>query len=190
MTDKYHIISNELSIILCYNFKVNIMKRILVPTDFSDNAYSALYYATRLFKNEACQFYILNAGDVEIPLFTGIIDTSTGDEQIRKESKEKLEETFHSIIRDSEDFGHVFETICTAKKLHEVIEETVKQRKIDLIVMGTKGATGAKGFFMGSNTSNIIQKIKCCPVLAVPHEFNFENTETTFSEEDVITKKQ
>ncbi len=152
------------------------MKRILVPTDFSNNAYNALYYATRLFKNDACQFYILNTCDVEIPVLTSIIDTTHGDEQLRKESKEKLTETFHSIVRDTEDFNHFFETISTTKKLPEVIEETVMNKGIDLIVMGTKGATGAKGFFMGSNTSNIIQKIKCCPVLAVPDEFNFEKS--------------
>ncbi|MBQ0734780.1 universal stress protein [Aquimarina celericrescens] len=151
------------------------MKRILVPTDFSDNAYNALYYATRLFKNESCLFYILHTSEVEAPILTSIIDNSYSDQQISREPHEKLMETFHSIVRDTEDFDHTFETISGTNKLLETIEETVKDKGVDLIVMGTKGATGAKGFFIGSNTSNIIQRIKCCPVLAVPDEFNFED---------------
>ncbi|TPN87470.1 universal stress protein [Aquimarina algicola] len=153
------------------------MKKILVPTDFSNNAYNALYYATRLFKNEKCQFYILNTYDVEVAVLAGIIEMKQGDQELRKESEEKLEETYHTIIRDTEDFEHRFECISSSERLIDTIEQTVKEKKIELIVMGTKGATGAKGFLMGSNTSNIIQKIKCCPVLAVPDEFYFEDPE-------------
>ncbi len=145
------------------------MKKILVPTDFSDNAYSALYYATRLFKNEPCRFYILNTLDPD-----SVLVTSKKDHQLVNESKERLTEVFHTIVRDTEDFDHSFEIISTTEKLLDTIEETVKNKGIDIIVMGTKGATGAKGLFIGSNTANIIQKIKCCPVLAVPDEFNFE----------------
>ncbi len=145
------------------------MKNILVPTDFSDNAYSALYYATRLFKNEPCRFLILNTLDPDPAIISG-----HGDSQLINESKEKLTEILHSIVRDTEDYDHSFESISTTEKLLETIEKTVKDKGIDLIVMGTKGATGAKGFFIGSTTSNVIQKIKCCPVLAVPDEFNFE----------------
>lgn len=147
------------------------MKKILVPTDFSNNAYNALYYATRLFKNEACQFYILNTCEIETPVLT----SSNGSQQIQQESQEKLAETFHSIVRDTEDFKHSYETISTAKNLQQSIEDMVIEKNIDLIVMGTKGATGAKGFIWGSNTSNIIQRIKCCPVLAVPEDFYFED---------------
>lgn len=52
----------------------------------------------------------------------------------------------------------------------------MKTQNIQLIVMGTKGAKGATGFFMGSNTANITQKIKNCPVLAVPEEFDVERS--------------
>ena len=39
--------------------------------------------------------------------------------------------------------------------------------------MGTKGATGAKELFFGSHTVKIIKKIKTCPILIVPDEYNF-----------------
>ncbi|GAA4272854.1 universal stress protein [Aquimarina gracilis] len=163
------------------------MKRILVPTDFSNNAYNALYYATRLFKNEPCKFYILNTCDINRSAISGNKDSEDLDQEVSKRANEKLTETLHSIVRDTEDFDHTFGTILSAKKLLETIEETVKSEGIDLIVMGTKGATGAKGFFIGSNTSNIIEKTKCCPVLAVPDEFNFEDTrEIAFSGQKLV----
>ena len=40
-------------------------KKILIPTDFSKNAWGAISYAIDLFKNEACEFYILNAYDID-----------------------------------------------------------------------------------------------------------------------------
>ncbi len=154
------------------------MKRILVPTDFSHNAYSALFYATRFFQNETCQFYIINTFDVNTPVLTSRIDTSKGDllyRQLRKESQEKLTEISHSIVRDTEDLDHTFEIISVSKKLDETINKIIKSKHIDLVVMGTKGKTGAAAIFMGSNTVKVIQKIKGCPILAIPDEFDFEN---------------
>lgn len=153
------------------------MKRILVPTDFSNNAYSALFYATRLFQNQPCQFYILNTFEVNTPLLTGRIDTSKGDDlyqELSARSSDSLATTFHSIVRDSEDFKHTFETISISKGLTETINKTIKNKNIDLVVMGTKGVTNATTLFMGSNTVKVIQQTKKCPVLIVPNEFDFQ----------------
>ncbi len=152
------------------------MKRILVPSDFSDNAYRALYYATHLFKEKACEFYILNTFDVDTPILTSRLDTSKGNllyQQRSKASKEGLTNTLNSIKEEAENFDHTFETISISKKLTETINKTIKSKNIDLVVMGTKGASGVKEVFMGSNTVKMIQKIKGCPILTVPDEFDF-----------------
>lgn len=36
------------------------MKRILLPTDFSDISVNAIQYALSLFAEETCEFYLLN----------------------------------------------------------------------------------------------------------------------------------
>src|SRR5690606_4326761 len=54
----------------------------------------------------------------------------------------------------------------------------VSTKDVDLIVMGTQGATGAKEIFMGSNTVKILKKIKNCPVLVVPSNYNFQRLKT------------
>ncbi len=155
------------------------MKRILVPVDFSNNSYSALFYATRLFQNYSCQFCILNTFEVNTPILTSRINTNKGDvlfQKLRKESEEKLVAIKHRIVRDSEDLQHTFETISVSKNLAETISKTIGKKNIDLVVMGTKGATGAKEIFMGSNTVKVIQKIKKCPVLMVPDQYEFKKT--------------
>lgn len=153
------------------------MKRILVPTDFSDNAYNALFYATRFFKGQACKFYVLNTFEVHTPVLTSRMNTEKGDSLYRKlskKSKEKLTETFHSITRDTDDLNHSFETISVSKNLSDTINKAIEKYDIDLVVMGTKGCSGTKEIFMGSNTVNVIKKIKNCSVLAVPDEYDFD----------------
>jgi nucleotide-binding universal stress UspA family protein len=161
------------------------MKRILVPTDFSNNAYSALFYATRLFQGQECQFYIVNTFDVDTSVLTSRINTAKGDllyQELSNESQEKLTETLHSIVRDTEDFKHTFETISVSKKLADTINKTIKSKKIDLVVMGTNGASGAKEVLIGSNTVKVIKNIKDCAILAVPDEFDFKKpTEIAFA---------
>ena len=46
-------------------------------------------------------------------------------------------------------------------------------QSIDFVIIGTKGATGAKEFFFGSNTVSIIKRMKICPVLVIPDEYDF-----------------
>ncbi|WP_025743241.1 universal stress protein [Aquimarina pacifica] len=153
------------------------MKRILIPVDFSNNSYNALFYATQLLKAQSCQFYILNTFEVKTPVLTSRIDTSKGDriyKQLSNASQEGLAETFHAITRDTEDDNHNFETISVSKNLITTINKTIVKKEIDLVVMGTKGATKAKQIFMGSNTVKVLQSIKDCPVLIVPDEFTYE----------------
>ncbi|MBP2831492.1 universal stress protein [Aquimarina sp. U1-2] len=153
------------------------MKRILVPTDFSHNVYSALLYATRLFQNEDCEFLLLHTFKVNTPLLTSRIDTNKGKllfRQLYSQSQEKLRESLYRIRRDTEDYNHSFEMISVSKELTTTINKTIKNKKIDLVVMGTKGASGVKEVFIGSNTVSVTKKIEGCAVLAVPDEHDFK----------------
>ena len=56
---------------------------------------------------------------------------------------------------------------------HTRIRRWDQKNDIDLIAMGTEGASGAEKFFFGSNTMKVIKSIDQCPVLMVPDEYNF-----------------
>jgi nucleotide-binding universal stress UspA family protein len=54
----------------------------------------------------------------------------------------------------------------------DTVKGVVETKNIDLIIMGTKGATGAKEVLFGSNTANVVKKSKCT-VIAIPPNYGF-----------------
>ncbi|MEW7290014.1 universal stress protein [Aquimarina sp. 2304DJ70-9] len=152
------------------------MKRILLPTDFSDNAYNAIRYAVQFFKNDQTTFYLLNtftpvsyhAGYlIENPTLYGMEDVGMIN------SKRDIERTEEKIKKEFNNSKHDFVRISAFNTLIGEIHEVIEKYNIDLLVMGTKGATGAKEVFIGTHTMYTIKKVKC-PVIAVPSGFEYE----------------
>ncbi|MBP2831491.1 universal stress protein [Aquimarina sp. U1-2] len=152
------------------------MKRILLPTDFSENAFNAIRYAMHFFKNNTTTFYILNtftpvsyhAGYlIENPTMYGLEDVAMMN------SKKELERTEEKIKNEFDNPKHTFKKLASFNTLVGEIKVAVEKYAIDLIVMGTKGATGAKEVFIGTHTMYTIKKVKI-PVLAIPSGYEFE----------------
>lgn len=153
------------------------MKNILVATDFSNNAYCALFNATKLLASRPCTFYILNVFDEKTPLLGKKAKLFGGKkllEQLQTESTEKLTEIQHKIVLDNENPEHKFQTLSKKGTLSKTIVNLIDERKIDLVVMGNKGLTEAVDIFFGSNTIKVVNKITQCPILAVPGEMDFK----------------
>ncbi|UWX54495.1 universal stress protein [Maribacter litopenaei] len=70
---------------------------------------------------------------------------------------------------------HTLHTISAFNFLSEAIKRTIAEKDIDLVVMGTQGASGTKGVIFGSNTVKAMEIIRECPVLAVPKDIQFTN---------------
>ena len=154
-----------------------LMKHILLPTDFSDNSWNAIIYAIKLFKNEDCTFHLLNTYTPAIyrldyvigyPEQFGLVDA------VRNTSRRNL---YDMVSRISSEFPkngkHNFRTHAKFDTMVSGVRESVDNLNIDLIVMGTKGATGAKEVLFGSNTVHVFKNIKC-PILAIPSGFEYE----------------
>ncbi|MDE3740838.1 universal stress protein [Maribacter polysaccharolyticus] len=157
------------------------MKNILIPTDFSNDAYNALFYASNLFKTKTCNFYLLNAYSERTPILSRNLERGEGNgnrkgllEQLKDESCEELKRTFHKINLDNKCRNHTYELISKRENLIEAISKTVDDRHIDLIVMGNKGETNGFGLFLGSSTTKAIASIKKCPILSVPMDAEFK----------------
>ena len=149
------------------------MKNILVLTDFSNNAYNALYYAAQLFKDSECRMYLLNVFSESTPLLSpNIIKGKNRDllVQLEEEAREGLDKDFHRINLDAPNDKHIRKTIFRKGHLPDIVHEIVEDREIDLIVMGNTGKTEAIPVFMGSNVIRVVKALPDCPVLAVPKE--------------------
>jgi len=153
------------------------MKHILLPTDFSDNSWNAISYAIQLYKNEDCTFYILNTYTPVVYNVEYVLgypaQFGLGD-AIRTTSQESLQKI---VVKINETFGdnpkHSYKTTAKFDTLISGIKEFISANNIDLLVMGTKGATGATEVLFGSNTVHVFKEIKC-PILAIPSKFPYE----------------
>jgi nucleotide-binding universal stress UspA family protein len=153
------------------------MQRILVPTDFSDNAWNALKYGLELFNKTRCTFYLLHVDP--IPPYSGagtaVREASENyRESLLKKSRENLQKLLMQIEKLPFNTKHTFETIAVHDYFLDTIKRESTEKKIDLIIMGTKGAGGLKKATVGSNTGDAITKIKC-PLLAVPGKAVYSN---------------
>ncbi len=152
------------------------MKKILLPTDFSENAWNAIAYALEFFKNENCTFYILHT---YTPLFYRLDYMMGGPEFSAVPdvgvdlSLAGLEKTMTDIKKRYPNKKHRFKTVSAFNTLTDEIIDLCESHQIDLIVMGTQGATGAKEILLGTNTVYVIRKAKV-PVLAIPENYRFK----------------
>ncbi|WP_299391710.1 universal stress protein [uncultured Gelidibacter sp.] len=146
---------------------------ILVPTDFSDNAWSAALYALKLYANKPCTFYFSHAWTFLNSGSRTHISQSYIDPLIEK-AKEQLEEVKEKAKKESTNSEHQFETIFSYGSLMDSVEFANKEHNIDLVVMGTKGATGAKKIFLGSNAVTVVNRVRRAPLLLVPKKSKFE----------------
>ncbi|MEJ2113115.1 MAG: universal stress protein [Flavobacteriaceae bacterium] len=144
---------------------------ILLPTDFSDNAWSSIVYAMKLFAEQECTFYLFHSLTLKLSTMSNMTKQFSS---LTKENamKELLELKEMAEVSDANS-NHRFEIILSFDELTNAIETEIIKNKIDLVVIGTKGAKGVKEFFFGSNSVKIIKKMRLCPVLIVPDEFDF-----------------
>nr|WP_297789227.1 universal stress protein [uncultured Allomuricauda sp.] len=152
------------------------MQKILIPTDFSENAWNAIDYAMQLFRNRRCTFYLLNTYTPVIPssrFMAKMIDGVRIVDAVRENSERGLTKTVERIKTKYGNPNHSFETISSFNLLVEEVKDIVETFGIHLVITGTKGASGVDEVFMGSNTVRIIKCTKKCPILAIPHHFEY-----------------
>ncbi len=152
------------------------MEKVLIPTDFSENAWNAIDYAMQLFRTRRCTFYLLNTYTPVIPssrFMAKMIDGVRIVDAVRNSSEEGLQKTVSQIKKKYHNPNHEFKMISSFNLLVDEIKDIVDSEGIQLIVTGTKGASGIEEVFMGSNTVRIIKNAKKCPVLAIPQHFEF-----------------
>lgn len=147
------------------------MKKILFPTDFSETALNAFHYALELASRSGADLHLLNV--FKIP----IVDANMPGElinqmnqELREQSRKHLESLVKNTLLSSGkyDFDKInfkYE-VKQGFPVDEIIY-TAGQLEVDMIIMGTTGASGFKEIVIGSNTSKLIGKVKI-PVLAIP----------------------
>ena len=153
------------------------MKNILLPTDFSENSWNAINYAIQLFEKETCNFYVLHVHKVTDNFMDGapfLADEEVLEAVYTKPAKQKLRQVMKRIaVHFPHNKNHHFYTLYDYNFFTDSIRKHVEDKRIDLIVMGTKGTSGIKEIIIGSNAGDVITKVKC-DTLVVPEQAEFK----------------
>jgi nucleotide-binding universal stress UspA family protein len=143
------------------------MKNILLLTDFSDTSKNAINYALQLFEKELCQFYVLYVQDSSVYTTDDLMTNSSSSlySSLIDKPEKKLLKYIAKLESEFANDNFDFHSIVDFDSFIDATKQTMESKKINLIVMGTNGATGAKEVIFGSNTINVIRKINCTTLI-------------------------
>jgi nucleotide-binding universal stress UspA family protein len=174
------------------------MKKILVPTDFSDHAENAGYYAvefSRLFEAHVTilHIYSLPPASVYPPLyspgFPGKTLSMDEVQQIEQENEKRLLSFRETICKGRLEHG------CSIAQRSDFVSDGINdyaaENNVDLIVMGTRGSASKGELFIATTTWDVISSGKTA-VLAVPEGVPYKPIKhiafaTDFTEADFAT---
>lgn len=152
------------------------MKKIILPTDFSENAYNAISYALQLFRDEECTFYLVNTYTPAVYQAEYVLHSpgqiGLGD-LYQSNSRELLEDVKAKLLQNFSNPKHTIITHAAFNMVADEVKDMVEKEGADLVVMGTQGATGAKEILFGTHTVHVIKQVHC-PVIVVPSGFEYE----------------
>jgi nucleotide-binding universal stress UspA family protein len=149
-----------------------MISHILVPTDFSPVANNALHYAIAFAKQTQAHVHVLHVKsfpvmDTSFPTdaYSTLVDELN---TISKNGLEKLKSTYLATANIKYTLSDVTGFV------NDEIEQYAKSNNIDLIVMGTTGASGLEELLVGSNSATTVSRSEI-PVLVVPPTAQFNS---------------
>ncbi|PRY05385.1 nucleotide-binding universal stress UspA family protein [Pontibacter ummariensis] len=159
------------------------MRRILVPTDFSEQARNAFEVAVAVARRTGAAIKLLHV--IEAPSYNyAPTFSATGDIiapynnnmeqvyvlQLMETTRGQMEQLINTVEHKGVD---VVQEVDVDKVINK-IKRTIREDDVDLVVMGSKGASGLDEFLVGSNTEKVVRSAEC-PVLTVKRrEPNFD----------------
>ncbi len=152
-----------------------IIKKILVPIDYSKLSLNALDYAVHMSQDYESTIHLLHVIDPDTYLTIsehGVELDLTRENVIQRENR-KLAKLAESVTSK-----HPITVIpmCVVGSVVSEIIKIAEYHAVDMIVMGTHGISGFKSFFMGTNAFDVSKKASC-PVLTIPNEKKWKNFE-------------
>ncbi len=170
------------------------MKNILVPCDFSKPAVNAFRFALDIAGKSKGIVHLLNV--IELPAIHDpiIMPVVFFEKEFLNELKEKTTKEFDKIINRYKPDAVEVKTEVTFGAVSRMIQDFIKKKKIDIVIMGSHGATGIREYFIGSNAEKIVRNSPV-PVLVLKDLYKgpvenivFPNTLETERQDKLIAK--
>jgi len=151
--------------------------KILIPIDFSPESLKALDFAMEIETRDPGKLILFHV--VEFP-FSPLFDTIGAEMSVLNESKiaserlEKDREKLRKLITQKDSPSFEVEYEVKIGNPYSNISQQIAKHQVDLIVMGTKGATGLEEVLVGSNTEKVV-RYSPCPVISVSQDVEFSS---------------
>jgi nucleotide-binding universal stress UspA family protein len=161
------------------------MQKILFPTDFSPIANNAFVYALTMAQQLGSEIIALHVYDSSSA-------TGKAYDEIELEAFDNFKDSIPMLRRIADDYDMEQVSVKHMLEKGDVVDQIIKvaeRDRFDLVVMGTKGASGLKEVFMGTKTAEVINRLST-PVLSIPDEATFDGNindivfTTDYDEED------
>lgn len=143
------------------------MKKILIPTDFSKHAEYALKVAAQIARKNNGEIILLHM--LELPNQGGDAVSSGHDIPEIMYFKNRAISTLEEIMNTDYLAGLKVSEVIQFEKAFDGIINISKKNDVDLIVMGSHGASGFQEMFIGSNTEKVV-RTSDIPVLVIKKE--------------------
>jgi nucleotide-binding universal stress UspA family protein len=143
--------------------KFNVMKKILVPTDYSDCANNAIDVAKEVASKSGAELYLLHLEEV-VPEVAHVLHHTAMEDNPHHigHARFQLQKLVDSLVKD----GCKAKSVFVPNDGKEAIEDYIKPYDIDFMIMGSHGAKGILETFIGSRTQKVI-KNSPVPVLVI-----------------------
>lgn len=149
--------------------------KILLPTDFSKLSKVAVLYAAKLAKKLNAEIVLIHAVFINSPpRAQAALKTNQILDAMIDNAKQDFVYLTNEVKQEAGNKIGISYKIVKGYPVEDVIETFAHNNDIDLIIMGTKGASGLIKVLIGSNATAVIGNSNI-PVIAVPEHARFNN---------------
>ncbi len=144
----------------------HLMKKIIVPTDFSSGAANALNFAKNLARKNISEILLLHCVE---PIYSDPTLMGNSFNLIEQNNIEELTKTLASLAREVQESGVITKSLVKLTDIATAINEIELEELADFVIIGKTGKTGFIEQFWGNTSSSILNNIKL-PLCVVPEK--------------------
>jgi nucleotide-binding universal stress UspA family protein len=148
---------------------MNILKDILVATDFGEASNTALLYGRDLARRFGARLHVIHVVDLLVA-HVGASEGLIGNlQELQEDDEAQAERDVQALLSDEDrQMLRARTVVTTSSTPAEAIVDYAKAQNIGLIVVGTHGRRAMARLFVGSVAERVVRSAPC-PVLTVRH---------------------
>lgn len=156
-------------------------QRILVPVDYTEVSRAAVSVAIQMASLHKSSLFVLHVNKELDGNLRRRLDTPTEGDEIEESilvHEKHLKDVLALEYKRAEEAGKPLKKVPVTFLIaggdwYETTASFIEEDKIDLVVTGTHGATGLKGFLLGSKSEQLVHRTSCSVFVVKPQGFPY-----------------